>query len=139
MDCNDADSGRSILDDQGCIKLVIRYKPSRALVEYSIPTASHLPPQIKVQLIDEIYQYLDQAFLLMPWSLAIPLWHVQKLFQLSAFFSCGQPFSHQSQPQREVFVRRWCQWGRPFEALIRLYRSFVMLSYFEHPLVRDRS
>ena len=111
MDCNDADSGRFILDDQGCIKLVIRYKPSRALVE----------------------------FLLMPWSLAIPFWHVQKLFQLSAFFSCGQRFSNQSQAQREVFVRRWCQWGRSFEALIRLYRSFVMLSYFEHPLVRDRS
>ena len=138
MACNDANSGWFTLDDQECIKLAIHYKPCRALVKYSIPTASHLSPQIKSQLTEEIYLYLDQAFLLMPWSLAIPLWHVQKLFQLSAFLSCGRRFSHQSQAQQEIFVRRWCQWGRPFEALIRLYRSFVMLSYFEHPFMQDR-
>lgn len=138
MDSNDADSGGSIFDDQECIKLVICYKPCRALVEYSVPTAAYLSLTDRVRLTDDIYNYLDRAFLLMPWSLAIPLWHVQKLFQLSAFFSCGQLFSRQSQAQREIFVHRWCQWGRPFEALIRLYRSFVMLSYFEHPLVRDR-
>jgi len=117
----------------------LRYKPCRALVEYCIPTTAHLSLEIKAQLINEIYQYLDQAFLRMPWSLAIPLWHVQKLFQLIAILSCGSRFSHQSQVQRELFVRKWCKWGRPFEALIRLYRSFVMLSYYEHRLVSIQS
>jgi len=118
--------------------LKLRYTPCRALVEFSIPATPHLSTQARARLIDDIYSYLNQAFLLMPWSLAIPLWHVQKLFQLSAFLSCGHRFSHQSEAQREVFVLRWCQRGRPFEALIRLYRSFVMLLYFEHPLVKDR-
>jgi len=117
----------------------LRYKPCRALVEYCIPTTGHLSPLIKTQLINDIYQYLDEAFLRMPWSLAIPLWYIQKLFQFVAILSCGSRFSHQSQAQREVFVSKWCMCGRPFEALIRLYRSFVMLSYYEHCLVSVQS
>ena len=116
-----------------------RYRPCRALVEYSLPATPHLSDLARIQLYDDIYSYIDQAFFLMPWSLAIPLWHFQKLFELSAFLRYGQRFSHQSQVKRDVFVLRWCQCGRPFEGLIRLYRSFVMLLYFEHPLVWDRS
>lgn len=119
----------------GGIKSAFRYKPCLALVEHCLPTTAHLSFVARERLTIDIYNYLDKAFLLMPWYLIIPLWHIQKLFQLSAFLSCGYRFSHQSQVQREIFVQRWCQRCRPFEALIRIYRSFVMLLYFEHPLI----
>lgn len=113
----------------------LRYKPCKALIEFALPSQPSLSPDVRNLVILEINDYLDRAFFLMPWSLAIPLWHIQKLFQLSAFISGGRCFSAQPKAQREKFVLMWCQLGRPFEALIRLYRSLVLVSYFEHPLV----
>jgi hypothetical protein len=113
----------------------LRFKPCKALVDFTLPNQPSLPANTRIRITLEIYDYLDQAFVLMPWSLAIPFWNIQKLFQLIAFVSQGRSFSAQSQSQRERFVLMWCKFGRPFEALIRLYRSLVLLYYFEHPLV----
>lgn len=113
----------------------LRYKPCKALIEYALPNHPPLPPDIRNLVHNQICDYLDQAFLLMPWSLSIPLWHLQKLFQLTAFITQGRRFSMQSESQRENFVLMWCKFGRPFESLIRLYRSLVLVSFFEHPLV----
>lgn len=113
----------------------LRYKPCKALIEFTLPSQPSLSPDHRNLIILEINDYLDRAFLLMPWYLAIPLWHIQKLFQLSAFISSGRRFSELPQGQREKFVLMWCQLGRPFEALIRLYRSLVLVFYFEHALV----
>lgn len=135
MDCNDTNICGLNFDGKGDVKVQIHFIPCKSLVEHCTPPTPHLSIHERTNLTSEIYLYLADAFLLMPWYVAFPLWNIQKLFKFFAFITSGKNFRHLSEAQREIFINKWCKFGRPFEALIRLYRSFVLLIYFEHPLI----
>jgi len=113
------------------------FKPHPALCAAVIPDGPALPHTQREQIRADVALFLTEECAMLPWFIALPLNILQKLFMVTAWCSQrGLAFQYQTDDQQQRFIRLWSRFGAPFQALIRLYRSLVMLSYMEHPLVR---
>ena len=113
------------------------FKTHTALCTAVIPSWPDLPLTQRQQIRADVTLFLADECAMLPWFIAIPLNIMQNLFMVSAWCSqSGTAFQVQTDVQQQRFMRHWYRLGAPFQALIRLYRSLVMLAYMEHPLVR---
>ncbi|HVY13060.1 MAG TPA: hypothetical protein VHB73_05795, partial [Alphaproteobacteria bacterium] len=73
----------------------------------------------------DVASFLRREFSMLPWFIAAPMLAMQLLFLAGAALA----------PQN--FAQRWERLGLPFQALLRLYRSLILLAFLEHPRVRS--
>ena len=117
---------------------MIMINPSRSIIRYCIPDASLTAEQLNV-LYSDIYAYINSVFLITPWYIALPISVIQILFDVTVFLRHFRSFGNLTIAQQQKFVIYWCGLGRPFEGLIRLYRSLVLLKYFESNTAREQA
>jgi hypothetical protein len=114
------------------------FKPDAALSYAAMPDWPPLQHNERQIIRHAVHHFLQTECAMLPWFIATPMVILQILFLSAArCLHHGQSFSSQTEEQQQSLINRWNQCGAPFQALIRLYRSLVMLAYMEHPLVRS--
>jgi hypothetical protein len=103
---------------------------SESIIRFCIPPEAFINNDGEL-LYQDIYRYIKKAFSISPWYIDIPLYLMQTFFFVCVFLRYQKKFSQITPNQQENFVRAWCSFGRPFDGLIRLYRSLTLLKYYE--------
>lgn len=109
----------------------------QALCQAALPDWPPLPHSDRRQVTIDVERFVASECRLLPWFIAMPMGMLQMAFFVMASLSQhGLPFKRQTQEQQQRFIKLWSKLGKPCQALLRLYRSLVMLAYLEHPLIR---
>ena len=111
--------------------------PSKSIISFCIPGADFQKNQLDV-VYSDIYFYIENVFLIAPWYVRFPVIIIQIAFNVIVFLKYFRCFENLTRVEQQKFIIYWCKLGRPFEGLIRLYRSLVLLKYFELNPIRER-
>ena len=107
-------------------------KPSISLIRHCISELGEIDEADQDEFFFDVHLYIKNAFSLSPWYFKCPFTIIQILFFIYAYFCFWRLFENQSLPERELTIKKWSRISKPSESLIKVYRSLVMLNYYEN-------
>ena len=108
-------------------------------IDALVPQEPPLEPDERMQLVDDTRAFIQRCLASAAPHIGLGVWLMRFLLRIWLLVMIG-PGSLRG-PDKDKFegaVLRFERLGTSFYSLTRLYRSLVMLSYFEHPLVTRR-